>query len=77
MQGGKKQIFSAADNTGVVLEAKCPRCARKAQVDDDMENVKCASCGYSATYDEYIEVMKGRAVMMADDFQMNWDKNPF
>lgn len=60
-----------------MLEAKCPQCGRKAMVDDDMEKVECEHCGYASTYDEYIETMKGKAVMMADDFQMNWDKNPF
>ncbi|AIC16807.1 zinc-domain-containing protein [Nitrososphaera viennensis] len=60
-----------------MLEAKCPKCGKKAQVDDDMANVRCDFCGYSATYDEYIELMKGKAVTMADDYQMNWDKNPF
>lgn len=60
-----------------VLEAKCPQCLKKAYVDDDMEKVKCEHCGFSSTYDEYLEIMKGKAVMMADDFQMNWDKNPF
>ncbi|MEO9294013.1 MAG: zinc-domain-containing protein [Nitrososphaera sp.] len=60
-----------------MLEAKCPQCGRKAIVDDDMENVKCEHCGFASTYDEYIETMKGKAVMMADEFQMNWDKNPF
>ncbi len=61
----------------VVLEAKCPQCGQKAHVDDEMENVKCGHCGYSAKYEEYLELMKGKAVMMADDFQMNWNKNPF
>ena len=60
-----------------MLEARCPLCGKKAIVDDDMENVKCEHCGYASTYDEYIETMKGKAVMLADDFQMNWDKNPF
>ena len=66
-----------AYRSNCVLEAKCPECGRKAEVDDEMENVKCGHCGYSATYEEYLEVMKGKAVMMADDFQMNWEKNPF
>jgi hypothetical protein len=60
-----------------VLEARCPECGRKAQVDDEMENVKCPHCGFSAKYDDYIEIMKGKAVMMSDDFQNSWDKNPF
>ena len=60
----------------LVLEARCAQCGKKAQVDDDMENVKCEHCGYSAKYDDYIETMKDKALLMSDDFQMNWDKNP-
>jgi tRNA(Ile2) C34 agmatinyltransferase TiaS len=60
-----------------MIEARCPKCGKKAQVDDEMANVRCNFCNYSATYDEYIELMKDKALMMADDFQMNWDKNPF
>lgn len=59
-----------------VLEARCAQCGKKAQVDDDMENVKCEHCGYSAKYDDYLETMKDKALLMADDYQMNWDKNP-
>jgi predicted nucleic-acid-binding Zn-ribbon protein len=56
------------------LEAKCPSCGGKAEVDDNMINVNCRQCGFTASYDEYIEIMKGRAVQMADDLQTNWDK---
>jgi ribosomal protein L37AE/L43A len=72
-----QNIDILASCNSVVLEAKCPQCGRKAHVDDDMEKVKCEHCSFSSTYDEYLEIMKGKAVMMADDFQMNWDKNPF
>jgi DNA-directed RNA polymerase subunit RPC12/RpoP len=60
----------------VALEAKCPECGRRAEVDDDMTEVKCKQCGFHALYEEYIEIMKGKAVNMADDFQMNWDRRP-
>lgn len=60
----------------MVLEAKCPECGRRAEVDDDMTEVKCKQCGFHALYEEYIEIMKGKAVNMADDFQMNWDRRP-
>ena len=59
-----------------VLEARCAQCGKKAHVDDDMENVRCEHCGYSAKYDDYLETMKDKAVMMADDYQMSWDRNP-
>lgn len=60
-----------------MLEARCPECSKKARVDDEMENVQCEHCGFSAKYDDYIEIMKGKAVMMSDDLQNSWDKNPF
>jgi len=60
-----------------MLEARCPECGKKAQVDDDMSKVECAHCGFSKSYDDYIEIMKGKAVDIADNFQANWDKNPF
>jgi len=60
-----------------VLEARCPECGKKAQVNDEMSEVKCSYCGFSATYDDYIEIMKGKAVGMADNFQSGWDRNPF
>lgn len=60
-----------------VLEARCAQCGKKARVDDEMENVKCEYCGYSAKYEDYLETMKEKALLMADDYQMNWDRNPF
>jgi hypothetical protein len=41
-----------------------------------MSEVKCGHCGFLASYNEYIEIMKGRAVDLSDNFQMNWDRNP-
>ena len=60
----------------MVLEAKCPECDKRAEVDEDMIEVKCKNCGFHATYDDYVEMMKDRAVGMTDDFQMNWDRRP-
>jgi Zn ribbon nucleic-acid-binding protein len=60
-----------------MLEARCPECGKKAQVDDEMSRVECVHCGFSKSYDDYIEIMKGKAVDIADNFQANWDKNPF
>jgi ribosomal protein L37AE/L43A len=60
-----------------MLEAKCPDCSKRAEVNDEMTEVKCRHCGFSAAYDDYIEIMKGKAADIADNFQMNWDKNPF
>ena len=59
-----------------MLEARCPECGKKAQVDDEMSKVKCEHCGFTAGYDDYIEIMKGKALTLTDDYQMNLDKNP-
>ena len=59
-----------------MLEASCPECGKKAVVNDEMSEVKCSHCGFTATYDDYIEIMKGKAVDIVDNFQMNWDRNP-
>jgi hypothetical protein len=60
-----------------MLEAKCPRCSKKAEVNDEMTEVKCRQCAFIASYDDYIEIMKGKAVDFAENFQMSWDRNPF
>jgi hypothetical protein len=60
-----------------MLEAKCPACGKKAEVNDEMTEVKCGHCGFFASYDDYIEIMKGKAVDISDNFQMSWDRNPF
>ncbi len=56
----------------MVIEAKCPQCGKRAEIKEDMSEVECKQCGSHVLYDEYIEIMKGRAVSMADDFQTNW-----
>lgn len=60
-----------------MLEAKCPDCSKKAEVNDEMTEVRCGHCGFFATYDDYIEIMKGKAVGISENFQMSWDRNPF
>jgi tRNA(Ile2) C34 agmatinyltransferase TiaS len=60
-----------------VLDARCPECGKRAKVNDGMSEVKCEYCGFQATYDEYIEIMKSKAESMADDFHLSWDKRPF
>jgi DNA-directed RNA polymerase subunit RPC12/RpoP len=58
----------------MVLEAKCPQCMRKAEVDDEMTEVKCKCCGFQISYDQYIEIMKSKAMSMANDIQMDWQR---
>ena len=59
-----------------MLEAKCPECRKKAEVNYEMSEVRCKHCGFLATYDDYIEMMKGKATDLADNYQANWDRNP-
>ena len=55
----------------MVIEAKCPQCGKRAEIKEDMSEVECKQCNFHVLYDDYIEIMKGRAVNMADDFQTN------
>jgi Zn ribbon nucleic-acid-binding protein len=52
-----------------LLDAKCPECNDRAQVSDDMTTIKCEKCGYSDSYQNYIEKMKTNAENLADNFQ--------
>jgi tRNA(Ile2) C34 agmatinyltransferase TiaS len=61
----------------MVLQARCPECGRRAEVNDEMSEVRCKFCGFSTSYDDYIEIMKGKATDIASNFQENFDKSPF
>lgn len=50
------------------MDARCPKCEKVAVLSDDMTKVKCPHCGFEASYDEYIEIMKENAVNMAADY---------
>ena len=52
-----------------MLDAKCPKCDNRAQVDDDVTRVECKNCGYKDNYENYIETMKSKAENMADNYQ--------
>jgi hypothetical protein len=56
------------------IEAKCPSCTKRAIVDEDLTKVICSDCGFTASYEDYLEIMKSKAVQMADDLQLNWNK---
>lgn len=58
----------------MVLQAKCPKCGKKAEIDDETSNAKCQFCGLSLSYESYIELMKERATNLVTDFQLNSDK---
>ena len=62
----------------LMLDARCPDCSKKAQVNDEMSEVKCSHCGFHATYEEYLEIMKDKAASFADEFHMSSSsKRPF
>lgn len=51
------------------MDAKCPICERKAQVNDDMSKVKCGFCGYEDTFEEYMKKMEERVHDLVSDYQ--------
>ena len=51
------------------MDAKCPKCERKAQVNEDTTKVKCTYCGYEDTFDAYMEHMKERVGGIVTNFK--------
>lgn len=51
------------------MDAKCSKCGKKAEVNEDMTRVRCTYCGYDATFDEYIEQMKERVGSIVTNFR--------
>ena len=60
-----------------MLEAKCHKCDKKAEVNDEMTEVNCSYCLAKISYEEYLEIMKEKELNMSTEFHSNWDKNPF
>lgn len=60
-----------------MLEAKCYKCDKKAEVNNEMTEVNCSYCLAKISYEEYLEIMKEKALNMSTEFHSNWDKNPF
>ena len=50
------------------MDAKCPECEQVAKTDNDLTKVICQHCNFESTYDEYIEIMKNKAINMATDY---------
>ena len=57
------------------MDAKCQQCEKIATLDDDITAVKCPKCGFEATYDQYIEIMKEKIGEMVANF--NPDRSGF
>jgi DNA-directed RNA polymerase subunit RPC12/RpoP len=60
-----------------MLDAKCPKCDKTAEVNDEMTEVNCSYCLTKISYEKYLEIMKEKALNMGIEFQNNWDKNPY
>lgn len=52
----------------IPMDARCPKCDRRAQLDDEVTRVVCPHCGFEASYDEYLQMMTDKAVNMASDY---------
>ncbi len=51
------------------MDARCPNCEKKAQVNEDMTRVKCVNCGYEDTFDAYMECMEERVDDIVSSFR--------
>lgn len=60
-----------------MLDAKCPKCDKMAEVNDEMTEVNCSYCLTKISYEDYIEIMKEKALNMGMEFHNTWDKNPY
>jgi Zn ribbon nucleic-acid-binding protein len=57
------------------MDAKCPQCENTAVLDNDITKVKCSKCGFEATYDDYLEIMKEKVGELVTNF--NPDRSGF
>ncbi len=59
------------------MDARCVNCNDKATYELDKNKIICDKCNMEIDYDEYIEMMKEKALTLADNFQTNWDRRGF
>ena len=50
------------------MDAKWPECDLVAILDDDCTKIKCPHCNFESNYDDYIEIMKDKAINMSADY---------
>ena len=50
------------------MDAKCPECDLVAILDDDCTKIKSPHCNFESNYDDYIEIMKDKAINMSADY---------
>ncbi len=56
------------------MDAKCFNCNNKADFNIEKNIIICKKCNLEIGYDEYLEIMKEKALSLADDIQNNLDK---
>ncbi len=61
----------------VIMDARCINCNDKANYDIENSKIICKECDIEIDYDKYIEIMKEKALNMADNVQENWEKSGF
>jgi DNA-directed RNA polymerase subunit RPC12/RpoP len=61
----------------VVLQAKCPNCEEKVEIDDETTSAKCHFCGLNLSYEAYIELMKERVTNLVTNFQSSPENDPY
>ena len=50
------------------MDAKCPECDLVAVLNDECSEIKCPHCNFKSSYDDYIEIMKDKAINMSADY---------
>ncbi len=50
------------------MDARCPECQKVAVLDEDMKSVKLPYCNFETDFENYLEIMKEKAVNMAIDY---------
>ncbi len=56
------------------MDARCIQCDYKAIFDIEKNKIICNKCNIEVDYEEYIEIMREKALSLSDNFQINWDK---
>jgi hypothetical protein len=59
------------------MDARCLNCNNNDNYDIEKSKIICERCDIEIDYDKYIEIMKDKALYMADNFQNNWERTGF
>ncbi len=64
-------LFGGTRN--LLIKAKCPECGGKAGYHVEEERVRCDSCRFSASYEDYVEMMKDRLTTLTLEYSDRFD----